>query len=533
MVGPTTDLQQQILAVKPKLRLREKKVPPKSLPKLNFDSNKDRNLYSSNGEIKVSEPSSSEAEQAAAAAAAENGRVDSIIIPAEHITSISGTAGSNINHIEQQTGASLVLVHDGDRKNQSEELKIGSSAVVDSMVEKITIPTEFIRRIIGNAGTNIKQIRNMTGVDYVELTTTEGIEEVLTIVGSSAAVDSARKSVMGILSSFKVERITIPTEFIRRILGPAGNKIRQIENKTGSSLSFKTQVLTIAGSLAAVDSARKSVMGILSSSKVERITIPIEFIGRILGPAGNKIMQIENKTGASLSFITLVKNKIAEHDEVLTITGSLEEVESAKHCVLEILTSATSRTSCRMKVAAKYCGAIMGVSGRNIKNIQTRTGARLEFDSPTMKDYRVLTISGSSVAVESARSAVENILEKSRLESTGRLLARKLGQFQCCEESRPSSLPEEPDNKHAGSHCVQLPSSVKGSSNDQVCETNKVESLSANSITAVMNSRLSLVRCVQSLTEEIEALKVEIEGLKMENKSLKKIIGNSRDSFPE
>jgi len=226
--------------------------------------------------------------------------------------------------------------------------------------------------------------------------------------------------------------IDVPKEKLGVIIGPKGETIKKIMEKTGTRINTPKEenfgpVIIEGSDERAVNAAKHAIESILktgmsnvthpgtTSGKVQ-LTDPVQ-IGSIIGKNGVIIQKLQKDLKVAI--------KVPDRDAVkltVTITGAKEQVKQAKEAIENLIYLGYSKvthpdwTSLEVNYPGNI-GKLIGPRGQNIKSIQGNTGCRVNIPKPEHPNYKRETVIlvGPPAKLESAKKQVLNTLvEKER-----------------------------------------------------------------------------------------------------------------------
>lgn len=316
---------------------------------------------------------------------------------------------------------------------------------------KMTVPNGKISEIIGEKGASIRAIRDSTGCE-VELpkknadkSQFDRYKEVqITLTGSKKGITEAKKIIDAIVGEREMEdKVKIPVRKIGKLIGPGGANTKQIREKTGCFLDIpkenpdgaKFAEIAIRGPASAVANAKGMILDFVGPNEKEvSLSIPVEKVGAIVGPAGKNINKIREATGVEIQLpdkTTLGNSKVAN----LTLFAPPGPgLEQATRTINSLVARGWSRLT-DPEMAAKYndddlarleikvpeskVGIIMGPKGARVIKIKEETGTQIEFpskvDDQKSKNSTMLVpciITGGSKGVQRAKEAVEMLVQR-------------------------------------------------------------------------------------------------------------------------
>ena len=125
-----------------------------------------------------------------------------------------------------------------------------------------------------------------------------------------------------------------------------------------------------------VREAKKRISAELTVPTVFELEVPKEAYGFILGKNGNRLKEIELRTGAKIS---LPKN---DSTDLIKIKGSRDAIESAIHEIQVVSTEALSKCKDTISIEKKYHAFINGPFNETLNQIQAETNAKISIPPP-------------------------------------------------------------------------------------------------------------------------------------------------------
>jgi len=218
------------------------------------------------------------------------------------------------------------------------------------------------------------------------------------ITGKLDSVMKAKRMVVTQLQTQASERLHIPKEHHRFILGQKGQKLQKLELATATKISVprsdeKSDVLTIMGTKEGIDKARHELQ-IISDEQAklafERLPIPKEYHPFICGPNNQNI---ENWGNQFKKARINVPPPSVQRDDI-TVAGEKEDVHQAVAAIREIYEE--KKRKCQTvsvevrKTQHKY---VIGPRGSNLSDILKATGVSVEVP-PLDSSSETITLRG-------------------------------------------------------------------------------------------------------------------------------------------
>lgn len=120
-----------------------------------------------------------------------------------------------------------------------------------------------------------------------------------------------------------------------------------------------------------VREAKKRISAELTVPTVFELEVPKEAYGFILGKNGNRLKEIEQRTGAKIS---LPKS---DSTDLIKIKGSRDAIESAIHEIQVVSTEALSKCKEVISIEKEYHAFISGPFNETLTQLQAETNAKI------------------------------------------------------------------------------------------------------------------------------------------------------------
>ena len=282
----------------------------------------------------------------------------------------------------------------------------------------------------------------------------------------------------------------IPNNAVGAVIGRGGEKIREIQAKSGVTIQMQREIemkpgqtdrrLTIRGPADLFDNAKKLIMAVVDESKiphhaqasgrntnrggpvVKQIKVPHRSVGAIIGRRGVTINEIQNSTQTFVSIPSTPDEDNPDY-RTLDISGhSLQACDLAEEKIFNIVTeninaAINGRSSAgtravppgasvvSFEVGHEHVGAIVGKRGTTIR--------RLEYNYQVKVDIPPDPIPGSSPPLRK----VDVIGQLQNAENCKIEIARIVGQFSLADAHRISGsvYPADGSDRFARSHSPQ------------------------------------------------------------------------------
>ncbi|KAF6160580.1 hypothetical protein GIB67_019520 [Kingdonia uniflora] len=232
-------------------------------------------------------------------------------------------------------------------------------------------------------------------------------------------------------------------EMIARIVNDADSKRPRLDDPTSPSSDQYPPPTSDAGqkpSIQLTDNSEAgsgtynaqsgSYYGFQSTSK--RIEIPNGKVGVIIGRGGENIKYIQTQSGAKVQIIKDADVDPYSQTRDVELTGTSDQISIAEQLIKDVMAKADAQGSGPsapnvphgseqfiMKVPNEKVALIIGKGGESIKNMQSRSGARIQIiplhlppgDTST---ERTAYINGSPDQIESAKALLNEVISGNR-----------------------------------------------------------------------------------------------------------------------
>ncbi|KAJ6435171.1 hypothetical protein OIU84_000400 [Salix udensis] len=224
-------------------------------------------------------------------------------------------------------------------------------------------------------------------------------------------------------------------EIAARIMSGAGADIKRprVENGASGFDSVENMKSTISNSApSSIPASYGSYLG--GSGLSKKIDIPQGRVGVIIGKGGETIKYLQLQSGAKIQVTRDMDADPNSPNRMVELMGTPEQISKAEQLINDVLAEAEaggSGTISRryagqggsehfsMKIPNNKVGLVIGKGGESIKNMQARSGARIQViplhlppgDTST---ERTVHIEGTSEQVEAAKQLVNEVTSEVR-----------------------------------------------------------------------------------------------------------------------
>lgn len=320
------------------------------------------------------------------------------------------------------------------------------------------IPADRIARVIGKAGTGLKQVR-----EHAQCKVT--VHQQADAVGTVRRVDVTGNAEQ-ICTAFAVTlqrafedapvvtvALLVPADKAGLIVGKSGENLRRVREQIGVKVQLerepvvdpnsmtKERLLTMQGELRHLSAALGFCLGSSCSplpavtripppghdfaparkahstgddaNEIHvRLVVPDKAVGHVLGRGGVQVKQTAATTGCSIS----MSSKESGHPRLAQMTGSYSQCKAAQALIYEQIVSLlqedgvdTAEVTALYMIPKEFAGAIIGKQGAGLKQIREQSGVKVQVDREEVNGHRVCTITGAINGVLMAEKAIHDM----------------------------------------------------------------------------------------------------------------------------
>jgi len=314
--------------------------------------------------------------------------------------------GPTVEHIASAIHASGTRLFDQARPNEKVSLLVA-------------FPNEYVGRVIGKGGQNLKDIVNQTGVELQlgkEALTDQG-DRAGQLTGIPNQLGAAIRIALNAVSTLQPAPMSDygrPMQSMQPMnnwrpqhggnpaaprgpMGPSGHA--QPHGPIGHAPMTLTQVRPASG----------------NPNEVQiHVVIPPRFIGCILGKEGAQIKQLLADTGCA--HLAVSKKDPFDSERRVIIVGGFEECVKAQNAVWQIYSETAQQAgveavfNCMLMVPIDKAGAVIGKEGSNLKQIREKFGVKVQLAKEHCEGFRPCTLSGTlEMVLESQREILDQM----------------------------------------------------------------------------------------------------------------------------
>ncbi|KAF8348341.1 hypothetical protein F5887DRAFT_953169 [Amanita rubescens] len=370
-------------------------------------------------------------------------------IEKEYVGRVVGAHGVGVNKLREQLGVKVDFFDEVEekekesgrkkkailqkskikitgRKENVEEAKKRIQAQVerlsDETSEILKIPHEYHASLIGQSGKYVIRLEEKYGVKITFPRSSEGADgktreqlksdEVL-VKGGKKGVASAKSELIEAYEFEKdcnhVLKFTIPKRSVARVLGKSGASINEIKDNTGAQIDVdkdgqrgEVASVTVRGTKDAIAAAKATILAIAEQVKEETtvvLFIENKYHRTIIGAGGHGLRELITSCGGPTDSkqqggLIRFPRQDEPSDEV-KLRGEPLLVDKLQKELEKIVASLRDRVVLAVTIPASQHRALIGRGGQNLNEIQSNTGAQVQF--PGSRSYHQVGEAQNSV----------------------------------------------------------------------------------------------------------------------------------------
>jgi len=241
------------------------------------------------------------------------------------------------------------------------------------------------------------------------------------------------------------DALDLPKQATGKIIGTKGQQIADIRQQSGAQVDIDKAApgcrVRIVGTQEQVEKAKKMLLSITEPAAVEGpceyMEIPKTSVGRVIGAGGSRIAEMQERSGAKID-IDRSTDRV-----MVRFSGEQVQIDTAKNLLLEVLegrSTAVGEAGAVMEVPPSATGRLIGPGGRQINEIQEKSGAKVDIDKS--RDPCIVRFSGTKEAIEKAQEMVKDVVAMAAQRASG-LSSRRSTRAGGEEETISFEVPQE------------------------------------------------------------------------------------------
>jgi len=347
-------------------------------------------------------------------------RIDVLPLPRDIIGRIIGRAGATIKEIREKSGARV------DARDQTEDpvqvLISGTNEAVEMAKGMLQEAAEGAAQAAGHSslGAASSAYRAPSVEDAVAKAKAQAAAAAAAVSAAAAASEAgeggaaAESAAAASGPPMLEEHLELPRHATGKVIGTKGTQIAEIRQRSGCQVDVdKSQTgcrVRIIGIREQVDHAKSLIMQLMappgSDGGGEYLEIPKTAVGRIIGAGGSRIQELQERSGAKIDI-----DRTGERCMV-RFSGFPENVAAAKTMVAEVLEgrdrSVMGESHATMEVPSSCTGRLIGPGGKQINEIQEKSGAKVDIDKS--REPCIVRLVGTKDAVAMAEAMVREVI---------------------------------------------------------------------------------------------------------------------------
>jgi len=250
----------------------------------------------------------------------------------------------------------------------------------NTQVFQVPVEERRYRDVQGGFGNETNEIRDKLATKYgvkIELSCSKDQSLHILISGADDKVIEAKRAIISALQTGKERKIKVAKEFHKFIIGKSGNVLKELQEKTSTTITIPkssgtgadSELISISGLREGIDQAIKDIQQIVdeqSRTGYEKLKIPKLYHAWIRGPYGNTMSSIIAKTETKIN----IPPSDVEKDEI-TVTGDKEKVDVAVAEINKIYNDKKrlNITKLQVQISQSQHKLIIGNKGQVVQDI--------------------------------------------------------------------------------------------------------------------------------------------------------------------
>jgi transcription antitermination factor NusA-like protein len=326
-----------------------------------------------------------------------NDAVETHEIPSQLRRIVVGPNGTVVRRVEADTGAKVTLLNSninnssrlllrGQKEERAAAWKLFQSILFsEEGEEKVKVPRRLVSELLRDKAKKCKEMELASGT-YISL-----VKEEETLATKTNQVGMVELAVRGLpeqrevaktflremdsegpekhlLSELAEAGAEVSILDVRRIIGPRGQRVAELEAESGASIRLvvdSEMLVSVTGTREQKDLALALIRESLTLADQEMVPLPDNLHGIVIGVNGRSVQMIERQSGAQVSF------KAGS----MVLRGSEEQRAAAKKLVEQVLESEVVES---LRVDEDQASVLIGLKGRNIRQVESVSGARVQ-----------------------------------------------------------------------------------------------------------------------------------------------------------
>jgi len=151
---------------------------------------------------------------------------------------------------------------------------------------------------------------------------------------------------------------------------------------------------------------------VTSSHTLIEVKVPGDVVGKVIGPRGAVIKQIQELTGARVNF----KDEVfGDTNRIAVIRGTADTAQQAELEIRKIIAEQPTILMEEILIPQKVVGRIIGKGGESIRQLSRLSGAKINVDrdtNPRPDDKKIVRIQGTFEAITNAKDLIAEKIDE-------------------------------------------------------------------------------------------------------------------------
>lgn len=377
-----------------------------------------------------------------------------IEVQASVLPRLIGKNGANLNELRHEFGVKIDTTDDKESQENAEKATVeitgikrnveaAKSKVVtlskkwaDETLARLKIDSKFHKRMIGAKGVYINRLQDKYNVKIRFPSENEAIstfqdapkhKDEVTIKGPSKGVSKATEELNELLQFEKdngfSQTIKIPSKSIARVIGKAGETIKDISDGTGVEYRFNRDnekekdqgfaEVELTGSKSGLKEAISKIEKIIEEVENQvtiKLNVDRKYHRELIGQGGSKMKQIISSAGgddlprAKYYRLLTIPNEEDESDEIIS-TGDKEIVEKVIDIVKKFIAQREASITEEIDINKQKHKFIVGPQGSIRHSLQDEFDVSIEIPRPN-DESSLIKVIGLPEKVELAKAKI-------------------------------------------------------------------------------------------------------------------------------
>uniref|UniRef100_A0A3Q3WA91 Vigilin n=1 Tax=Mola mola TaxID=94237 RepID=A0A3Q3WA91_MOLML len=315
-------------------------------------------------------------------------------------------------------------------------LALAEEKQTKSHTAELRAKPEYHKFLIGKGGGNIRKVRDSTGARIIFPTAEDKDQELITVIGTEAAVQEAQKELEELIKSLDnviEDTMSVDPKHHRYFVSRRGQVLRDLADEYGGVMvSFprtgsQSEKVTLKGAKECVEAAKKRMLEIVDDLDAQvtiECIIAQKFHRSIMGPKGSRIQQITRDHNVQIKFPEREDPQEAPVQENGETNGEVKEPvdpNAPKKCDVIVISGRKERCEAavealkalvpltiEVEVPFELHRYIIGQKGSGIRKMMDEFEVNIQVPAPDQQSDKI-AITGLANHLDRAR---EGLLER-------------------------------------------------------------------------------------------------------------------------